>query len=391
MANIAKRPDGRWRARYRDSRGKEHARHFARKVDAQAWLDSVTTAVQTGTYVDPAKAQITVGEWTTQWLRAQAHLKPSTRERYAGIARTHIDPRWAMLRLIDLSHADIQRWVGNLTATRSPSTARKAHRVLSLVLGLAVRDGRLARNPASDVRLPREAPTDRHYLTHEQVHELADACMTPGEFVTKRRIERQRRVCDYGLVILFLAYTGVRFGEMAALRVRRLDVLARRVEISESVTSVNGALTWGTPKTHARRWIGIPAFLADMLGEHVNGLGPDDLVFTTPQGVVLRASNFRRDVFTPAARQVGLDGLVPHTLRHTAASLAIAASADVKVVQQMLGHKSATMTLDLYGHLFDDRLDEVAGALDAAARATRQRPSKRRAERPVDQASSSRR
>jgi integrase len=114
-------------------------------------------------------------------------------------------------------------------------------------------------------------------------------------------------------------------------------------------------------------------------------------VFTTPQGDVLRASNFRRDVFTPAARQVGLDGLVPHTLRHTAASLAIAASADVKVVQQMLGHKSATMTLDLYGHLFDDRLDEVAGALDAAARATRQRPSKRRAERPVDQASSSRR
>jgi len=117
-----------------------------------------------------------------------------------------------------------------------------------------------------------------------------------------------------------------------------------------------------------------------MLGEHVNGLGPDDLVFTTPRGDVLRASNFRRDAFTPAARQVGLDGLVPHTLRHTAASLALAAGADVKVVQQMFGHKSATMTLDLYGHLFDDRLDEVAGAWDAAARATRQRPSIRRAE-----------
>ena len=94
-----------------------------------------------------------------------------------------------------------------------------------------------------------------------------------------------------------------------------------------------------------------------------------------PQGDVLRASNFRRDAFTPAARQVGLDGLVPHTLRHTAASLAIAAGADVKVVQQMLGHKSATMTLDLYGHLFNDRLDEVAEALDVAARAARHRPS----------------
>ena len=97
---------------------------------------------------------------------------------------------------------------------------------------------------------------------------------------------------------------------------------------------------------------------------------PDDLVFTSPQGDPLRASNFRRDVFTPAARRVGLTGLVPHSLRHTAASLAIAAGADVKVVQQMLGHKSATMTLDLYGHLFDDRLDEVAEALDRAASRT---------------------
>lgn len=100
------------------------------------------------------------------------------------------------------------------------------------------------------------------------------------------------------------------------------------------------------------------------------GREPNDLVFTSPQGEPLRAGNFRRDVFTPAAQRLGLGGLVPHGLRHTAASLAIAAGADVKVVQQMLGHKSATMTFDLYGHLFDDRLDEVADALDKAARAT---------------------
>ncbi len=375
MASIAKRPDGRWRARYRDPSGKEHARHFPRKIDAQRWLDGITTAVTTGTYVDPAKAQVTVGDWAAQWLRAQAHLKPSTRERYAGIIRTHVEPSWAPVRLADVTHAGVQSWVSDLAAKRSPSTARKAHRVLSLVLSLAVRDGRLARSPASDVRLPREAPADRHYLTHQQVRALADASTAPPESVAKRRIERQRRPCDYGLVILFLAYTGARFGEMAALRVRRLDLLARRVEIAEAVTSVNGRLTWGTPKTHATRWIGIPAFLADTLGEHVNGLGPNDVVFTTAQGEVLRASNFRRDVFTPAARQLGLDGLVPHALRHTAASLAIATGADVKVVQQMLGHKSATMTLDLYGHLFDDRLDDVAGALDAAARAAHGKPS----------------
>jgi integrase len=118
--------------------------------------------------------------------------------------------------------------------------------------------------------------------------------------------------------------------------------------------------------------VSVPRFIAEDLGRHVNGRAQDDLVFTSPQGEVLRAGNFRRDVFEPAVRQVDLVGLVPHGLRHTAASLAIASGADVKVVQQMLGHKSATMTLDLYGHLFGDRLDEVADALDAAARASRE-------------------
>ncbi len=80
----------------------------------------------------------------------------------------------------------------------------------------------------------------------------------------------------------------------------------------------------------------------------------------------MRSRTFQRAVFDQASAAVGLEGLTPHALRHTAASLAIAAGADVKVVQQMLGHKSATMTLDLYGHLFPDRLDTVADAMDAA-------------------------
>lgn len=86
-------------------------------------------------------------------------------------------------------------------------------------------------------------------------------------------------------------------------------------------------------------------------------------MFTRPDGQPLRLSWFRRAVFIPA-------GLTPHGLRHTAASLAIASGADVNVVQTMLGHASATMTLDLYGHLYADRLDEVADALDAARSAS---------------------
>jgi hypothetical protein len=144
--------------------------------------------------------------------------------------------------------------------------------------------------------------------------------------------------------------------------------------IVESVTPVQGiGLVWGTPKTHQRREVPIPRFLAAELADHIRGRSPDDLVFAgIRNGQPLRVSTFRT-AFTSAARAIGVPDLYPHQLRHTAASLAIAAGADVKVVQQMLGHASATMTLDTYGHLFDDRLDEVGDAMDRARDAARTR------------------
>ena len=355
MASIEKRNRNgrsRWYVRYRDPAGRQRTKVFDRKIDAERYLTTTEAAKLSGSYVDPRRAAVTVGEFAKKWKAAQAHLKPSTRERYASLLREHVEPRWGRVPLSEVAHSDVQAWVSDLAEKRSASAAIKAHRVLSLVLSLAVRDGRLARNPAEKVGLPREVRKDRRYLSHQQVQQLA------------------RAAGEHGLEILFLAYTGVRFGEMAGLRVERVDVLRRQVEIAESVTAVNGVLVWGTPKGHTRRWVGVPRFVAEALAEHVMGKAADDLVFTSSNGSVLRASNFRRDVWDHAVKAVGLDGLVPHGLRHTAASLAIAAGADVKVVQQMLGHKSATMTLDLYGHLFENRLDEVAERLDAAARAS---------------------
>lgn len=332
MSSIEKRSsrDGHsvWRAHYRTPDGKQRNKSFSRKLDAERFLTRIESAKLAGSFADPALARLTMGEWSARWLAGQGHLKASTRERYAGILRAHVDPRWSKVRLADVRHADVQAWVSELAQRRSASTARKAHRVLSLVLGLAVRDNRLARNAADGVSLPREVQQDRRYLSHSEVRQLAAAA---GE---------------HGLVITFLAYTGLRFGEVAALRVVRLDLLRRRVEVAESVTSVNGKLVWGTPKGHTRRWVSVPAFVAEQLAAHVAGKSADDLVFGSAHAGVLRASNFRRDVFEPAARAVGLKGLVPHGLRHTAASLAIASGADVKVVQQMLGHRSATMTLE---------------------------------------------
>jgi integrase len=153
---------------------------------------------------------------------------------------------------------------------------------------------------------------------------------------------------------------------MAALRVGRIDFARRRASIVESVTIVGGKPVWGAPKGHDRRDVPIPAFLADRLRAHVLGRSPDEFVFTGVKGGILRAKVFQDAVLTRAAHEIGVPGLTPHKLRHTAASLAIAAGANVKIVQRMLGHKSATLTLDLYGHLFGDQLDEVADALDAA-------------------------
>jgi integrase len=168
--------------------------------------------------------------------------------------------------------------------------------------------------------------TPKRFLTHDQVQALAEACM------------------PYGTLIRVLAYAGLRWGEFVALTARCVDLRRRRFEVVEAITEVHGRVIIGTTKTYQRRSVPIPRFLADELTVQLAGKAPGDLLFTAPEGGVLRNMNFRPRFFEPAAEKAGLPGLTPHELRHTAASLAIAAGANVKAVQQMLGHASAAMT-----------------------------------------------
>ncbi len=176
-----------------------------------------------------------------------------------------------------------------------------------------------------------------------------------------------------GTVVRFVAYTGLRWGEMAALRVQDFDMLRRRVNVSCLVTA-SGGLVWSTPKTHERRSVPFPAILADELAASMVGKARDALVFTDMRGGVLRNSNWRARVFAPAVAKCqkadeSFPSITPHDLRHTAASVAVSAGANVKAVQRMLGHAKATMTLDTYADLFDTDLDDVADRLDTAIRA----------------------
>ncbi|WP_327289470.1 tyrosine-type recombinase/integrase [Streptomyces sp. NBC_01198] len=170
-----------------------------------------------------------------------------------------------------------------------------------------------------------------------------------------------------------------------------MDLGARRAHVVRACVDEKGVLHLDTPKNHEQRSVPLPRFLLDELAARIDGRRPDLLLFTAPQGGPLRISNFRGRFFDPAVRAAGLGHLhlTPHKLRHTAASLAIASGADVNVIQTMLGHKSATLTLDVYGHLFPDRLDEVSDKMDerramllAKAQAeTTLRPPARRGER----------
>ncbi len=261
-------------------------------------------------------------------------------------------PAWGEVRLSDVTHAGVSEWVAELTASHlSPASVRYAHRVFALVLEHAVRDRRILANPAAGVRLPRTTTPPPVFLSHQQVHELADAAG------------------GYRTLILTLAYTGLRWGEAAALRTNRVDLQGQRLTVDQATAEVRGRVIFGSPKSHQQRSVPFPRFLVPLLREQSTGKLASDLLFQGPHGGVLRNTNFRRRVFDRAAASAGLVGVTPHVLRHTAASLAVASGASVKAVQRMLGHASAAMTLDVYAGLFADDLDAVGASLDDAAAA----------------------
>jgi integrase len=321
---------------------------LTKKSDAERYKTFIESSLHTGAYVDPTRSRVTIAVYAEQWMAGRTRLKPKTVAGYRSLLDNRVLPRWGDVRLDRISYEDVAAWVSEMATKVSPSTTRQAYHLLTSMLDEAVRGRRLPSNPASGVELPRLPRVHKRYLSHEQVARLAEGCG------------------DEGVVVLTLAYTGIRWGELAAIRVSRVAPGARRIHIAEAMSEVNGKAVFGPPKTHADRWVAVPRFLQERIGTLMAGKDPDDLLFTSPRGEVLRVHGFRRRGFDRAAASLGLTGLVPHELRHTAASLAIASGANVKAVQSMLGHASAAMTLDRYSHLFDDALEAVADRLDAA-------------------------
>lgn len=335
----------RWEARYYDQEHRQHKKLFGRKIDGQHWLDEHTAARWNGAEVDPRKSRRTISVEAQSWLQAHTDWKESTRARAEGIIRNHIGPRWGKVQLGQVTTESVQKWVSGMDG--EPWTIRKNLGVLSSILDHAVVMRRLGANPCKGVILPRIVKKPRRYLTDAEVQRLVDAAG------------------NHGLAIQVLAYCGLRWGELAALKIGSVDLRRRRLQVEASVTEV-GVLVWSDPKDSERRSVPYPPFLDQGMAGQVAGRGRDQILFPARGGQPMREGNARRDWFDAAVHQADIGYLTPHELRHTAASLAVRAGASVLAVQRMLGHNKPSTTLDVYSDLFDDDLDDVMVKVTAA-------------------------
>lgn len=237
----------------------------------------------------------------------------------------------------------------------APASVHKTVGVLREVLALAVRENRLVMNPVDGVELPSVTSVQQRFLTLEQLHALADAAG------------------DHRALVYVLGTCGLRFGEVAELRWRDLDLQKLQIRVTRSVALVDNKFVVGSPKNGKGRTVSLPAFVADLLTPGDS----DALMFPDSAGGYMRGTNVRRRWWADAVAEAKLfPRAVPdqdtvvydfkiHELRHSAASLAIQAGANIKSLQNMLGHESAALTLDRYGHVYGSDVEAVGVAINA--------------------------
>jgi integrase len=327
---------------------------FKRRRDADAFLRSIEHQKDVGTYRDPSLGKITLAEFWEHFFRTAGPPSPSTRQLYLGQAQVHLLPRLGHYRLSAIDRATVRSFLADLQAGGTgAATVNAVYRLLRRVLSVAVDEGRIATNPASRIEnLPTLTRDEMRFLTPREVDALAGS-------ITDR----------YRVLIYTLAYTGLRIGEAAALRVRNVDLMRGHLRIVEASKEVNGELIVGETKTKQNRTVTLPGFLRDLLRDHIafygDPLDPDALVFTGPHGGAIRQHGFRSRVFVPAARRAGVAPLRVHDLRHTAVAFAIDVGWHPRKIQDMLGHSSIAVTMDKYGHLFQTLHEDDAARLDA--------------------------
>ncbi|MGW5239478.1 tyrosine-type recombinase/integrase [Monashia sp. NPDC004114] len=344
MASIAKRPNGQWRARYRDEHDKEHARHFPRKVDAQRWLDSVTASVVRGDYVDPDRSRLTFAQFYAEWATGQVWATGTRRA--MDLAAGDFTAKDRPLKDIRTTH--VQAWVKAMV-DRGLASGTIHTRVTNVrgVLRAAVEDRRIVRDPSSGVTLPRQ-----------RRREAAMAIPKPAEVGALL-------ADDMAVLWGVCAFAGLRLGEAAALRPEDIDVKAQTITVERQVQrETGGGVEIKPPKYGSERVVYIPARLVTMLTDHLAKTSRTEWVFAD-DGQQPPHQNTVGHWWRRACAAHGVKYRL-HDLRHFYASGLIAAGCDVVTVQRALGHAKATTTLTTYAHLWptaEDRTRKAASDL----------------------------
>jgi integrase len=350
MASINKRPNGLWRARYRDEAGREHARHFNRKIDAQRWLDEVTATVVTGTYVDPRAGAVTFVEFYRGWAARQVWA-PNT-AKSMRVATDSVTFGDLPLRAIKPSH--VEQWVKSMTvAGLAASTIGTRYNCVRSVFRAAHRDKLIATDPTEAIALPRR-----------RRREVAMRIPTP-ETVGKIVAGAEQWFAPF---VGLCAFAGLRLGEAAGVKIDDIDFLRKTLTVSRQVQRAGaGKVDIRPPKYNSERVVYLPDQLVMMLAAHVEHVG------VRPAGWLFIGAEDgppQHDIiywwWAKALRGAGVSGVKLHDLRHFYASGLIAAGCDVVTVQRALGHGSATTTLGTYSHLWptaEDRTRKAAGAM----------------------------
>lgn len=371
----------RWRCRWfhLDADGVRHpkTKSFRLLADAEAFRAAMEDDVRRGRYHDPHQENRLFSDVADEWVRGKIDLKASTRARYERELRVYVNPQWGSTPLRAITRTGIQEWVEGLATgaypavlpagrTPRPLRPRSIRNIVKVVMGGVLeyaRDQRwITESPMEKVATPRivDSDDDKVYLSIREVELLADECgRVSGNMVD-------------ATLVRFLAYTGLRVGEALALRVDDVDWDRRRVRVARTWTDDGkGGQVIGPPKNGKPRWAAMPVAVMELLRPLADGQAGDAWLFRAVRGGPIWLHNWRSRVWYAAVRDAGMEdeGVTIHSLRHTYASIAIAAGADVKTLQRQLGHSSATITLDTYAGLWPERLGEVADAVGGAVEA----------------------
>jgi integrase len=373
MASIHKRVTAkgeiRWLVRYRDPNRAERTRSFRLKTDAARFAAAVETDISRGDWVNPELARETFSYWADQWLATTYHLKPKTQESYRSVLNHHLLPRLAHTPVARIDLPTVTSLLSELSRNGAGAgTVGNIRGALGLVLEQARRSGAIRTNPVADTKPPRKPQQEMIFLTPREVIAVAEEVTDPP--IKKGGGEHRRpSFPERGLLVRLAGFTGLRAGEITALRVSAVDLTTMQILVLASASEAHGQLQFGPPKNWRRRSVPLPGGLAEDLTDHIRGKGPREFVFTSARGTPVRQSNFHARHFKPAALRVGLDSKVRfHDLRHSYAAMLIAQGAHPRAIMERLGHSSIQVTLDTYGHLFPELEAHITEGLDEVYR-----------------------